>query len=172
MNKIVIGIDPGKSGSIIIWRPDIFPMVLERTKVSMALACVEVFKVITADINPVIFYIEQVSSRPADGVVSAFKFGREFQFAIDLAIMSGTEFNFVRPQVWQQEFNLGGTYPTKTARKNAHKKIAQKLFPSVKITHANADALLIAEYGRRDQYGLLKTQTKAAPKPASIFDYI
>jgi len=29
------------------------------------------------------------------------------------------------------------------------KRKAQELFPAIKITHAIADALLIAEYGRR-----------------------
>lgn len=34
-------------------------------------------------------------------------------------------------------------------KKNEHKSMAQRLFPGVKVTHALADALLIAEYGRR-----------------------
>jgi hypothetical protein len=33
--------------------------------------------------------------------------------------------------------------------KNVTKRKAQELFPSLKITHATADALLIAEYLRR-----------------------
>ena len=33
--------------------------------------------------------------------------------------------------------------------KNVTKSRAQELFPELKITHAIADALLIAEYGRR-----------------------
>jgi len=33
--------------------------------------------------------------------------------------------------------------------KNVSKRKAQELFPSMKVTHASADALLIAEYGRR-----------------------
>jgi hypothetical protein len=33
--------------------------------------------------------------------------------------------------------------------KNVTKSRAQELFPEVKVTHAIADALLIAEYGRR-----------------------
>jgi hypothetical protein len=37
--------------------------------------------------------------------------------------------------------------------KNISKRRAQELFPSLKITHAVADALLIAEYGRRLERG-------------------
>jgi len=33
--------------------------------------------------------------------------------------------------------------------KNVSKRRAQELFPEIKITHAIADALLIAEYARR-----------------------
>jgi hypothetical protein len=33
--------------------------------------------------------------------------------------------------------------------KNVSKAAAQRLWPKLKITHANADALLIAEYGRQ-----------------------
>jgi hypothetical protein len=33
--------------------------------------------------------------------------------------------------------------------KNVTKRRAQQLFPQLKVTHAIADALLIAEYGRR-----------------------
>jgi hypothetical protein len=33
--------------------------------------------------------------------------------------------------------------------KKITKAAAQRLFPRMKVTHKNADALLIAEYGRR-----------------------
>lgn len=57
-----------------------------------------------------------------------------------------------QPGVWQKPFRL----PTQkkagnTAKKNTHKARAQELFPGLKITHAVADALLIAEYGRRKE---------------------
>lgn len=50
----------------------------------------------------------------------------------------------VTPQKWQQEMQCrsGGD-------KNVTKAAAQKRWPSDKITHANADASLIAEYCRR-----------------------
>ena len=57
----------------------------------------------------------------------------------------------VSPGVWQREFNL----PTikaagsSTKKKNEHKARAQELFPQFNMTHAIADALLIAEWGRR-----------------------
>jgi hypothetical protein len=65
-------------------------------------------------------------------------------------IASGVPFEAVTPGKWQKEFGLlAKKGETKTAKKNRHKARAQELFPDLKITHATADALLIAEYGRR-----------------------
>jgi hypothetical protein len=57
----------------------------------------------------------------------------------------------VLPNAWQRA--LGVAYPpgsTDTEKKNITKRRAQQLFPAfTPITHAIADALLIAEYCRR-----------------------
>lgn len=163
--NILIGIDPGASGATVIKKGEL--IIFEHQKYSS--------KELTDNFRIEIFgwprtvYIEQVSARPHDGVASAFKFGRAFQFVIDLAQFNCCTPIFVLPSTWQREFNLGGTYISRTARKNAHKVVAQKLFPSIKITHANADALLITEYGRRDQLNILKTQTKPKKKIPDMF---
>lgn len=65
-------------------------------------------------------------------------------------------FETVRPQKWQRPFRL----PTRkavgdTAKKRAHRERAAELFPTAKPTNATADALLIAEYGRRLRAGEL-----------------
>jgi hypothetical protein len=39
------------------------------------------------------------------------------------------------------------------AKKALHKERAQALFPGVRVTHALADALLLAEYARRLEAG-------------------
>ena len=64
----------------------------------------------------------------------------------------------ITPQRWQKEFGL--VFPktmnlTPTQKKNKHKARAQELFPQIKITHAIADSLLIAEYCKR-KHGTLK----------------
>ena len=50
----------------------------------------------------------------------------------------------IYPMIWQSALGCmsGGN-------KNVTKARAQQLFPGVKVTHAIADSLLIAEYGRR-----------------------
>lgn len=59
-------------------------------------------------------------------------------------------FEDVAPAIWQRPLHLivkkGVTYAEK---KRKHKEMAQRLFPEVKVTASTCDALLIAEYARR-----------------------
>ena len=89
-------------------------------------------------------YIEQVSSSPQMGVVSAFSFGRGYGNLEMAFTAAGIPFERVRPQVWQKALGC----MTK-GDKNVSKRKAQELFPDRKITHATADALLIAHYGTK-----------------------
>lgn len=78
------------------------------------------------------------------GVVSAYTFG--FGTGIIYGVLASLRIPFeeVSPLKWQTAMGCrtGGN-------KNISKAKAQQLFPHLKVTHANADALLIAEYCRR-----------------------
>jgi hypothetical protein len=87
-------------------------------------------------------YLEQVYSSPQQGVKSAFTFGNGFGHLEMALTAAGIPFTRVRPQIWQKELGC----MTK-GDKNITKQRAQELFPSIKVTHAIADALLIAKYG-------------------------
>jgi len=87
-------------------------------------------------------YIEQVASSPQMGVVSAFSFGRGYGNLEMALTAAGIPFERVRPQEWQKHMKC-----MSKGDKNVTKRRAQELFPSLKITHATADALLIAQYG-------------------------
>lgn len=89
-------------------------------------------------------YLEQVSSSPQMGVVSAFSFGNGFGHLEMALTAAGIPFTKVRPQVWMKHLGC----MTK-GDKNVTKRMAQQLYPEIKITHANADALLIHEYGKQ-----------------------
>ena len=80
------------------------------------------------------------------GVVSSFSFGRGYGNLEMALTAAGIPFERVRPQVWQKALGC----MTK-GDKNVSKRKAQELFPQLKITHATADALLLAEFGRRAQ---------------------
>jgi hypothetical protein len=90
-------------------------------------------------------YLEQVHSSPQMGVKSAFTFGNGFGHLEMALTAAGIPFERVRPQVWQKAMGC----MTK-GDKNVSKRKAQELFPSLKVNHYIADALLIAEYGRRN----------------------
>lgn len=87
-------------------------------------------------------YLEQVHSSPQMGVKSAFTFGNGFGHLEMALTAAGIPFERVRPQVWQKAMGC----MTK-GDKNVSKRRAQELFPSIKVTHAIADSLLIAAYG-------------------------
>lgn len=94
------------------------------------------------------------------GVVSAFTFGRNVERVHMALLCAGIPFDEVLPVKWQTALGCR----TK-GDKNISKARAQQLFPSVKVTHAIADALLIAEFCRRAERG------KATPIPAGgLFD--
>ena len=146
--KAIIGIDPGANGGIAWITSD-------------GKACVEKMPDTLQDLwdllldikcstwdayIPVMAYIEQVSSSPQMGVVSAFSFGRGYGNLEMALTAAGIPFERVRPQVWQKALGC----MTK-GDKNVSKRRAQELFPDRKITHATADALLIAHYGTKQQ---------------------
>ena len=78
------------------------------------------------------------------GVKSAFTFGNGFGHLEMALTAAAIPFERVRPQVWQK-----ATGCMTKGDKNVSKRRAQELFPSIKVTHAIADALLIASYGAK-----------------------
>lgn len=99
---------------------------------------------------PPALWIEKVGYIKGDGAGGSFTFGCVYGFLRGLARGLGMVPRDVYPMFWQQSLQCltGGN-------KNVSKKMAIKLFPDFHmgrkhgITHAIADALLIAEYGRR-----------------------
>ena len=89
--------------------------------------------------------LERVHSMPKQGVSSAFKFGASYGELKMGLVASGVRFEQVSPQKWQTKLGCR----TK-GDKNVSRMKAEELFPGFKMTHDKADALLIAEYGRRN----------------------
>lgn len=142
-----IGIDPGANGAIA-WIDNGKPCVEKMPDTLLDLweliADIDRESAIKGHPLRAKAYIEQVASSPQMGVVSAFSFGRGYGNLEMALTAAGIPFERVRPQVWQKSLGC----MTK-GDKNVSKRKAQELFPSLKITHATADALLIAEYGSR-----------------------
>ena len=145
--ETIIGVDPGANGGIA-WitngkacvekmpdtLQDLWELIRDITNHPRSLLDGRKYKA----------YIEAVSSSPQMGVVSAFSFGRGYGNLEMALTAAGIPFERVRPQVWQKALGC----MTK-GDKNVSKRKAQELFPDRKITHATADALLIAHYGTK-----------------------
>lgn len=139
---IYIGIDPGASGGIAII--DSSGEVLHCWKMpGTERDILECFS--WADHYTATFaVIEKVHAMPKQGVSSTFKFGMSYGFLRGCLVAAEIPFEAVAPGVWQKAMGC-----LSKGDKNVTKAKAQELFPSIKVTHAIADALLIAEYARR-----------------------
>ena len=139
---MILGIDPGISGgAAIISKLGTFVQVIAFSKLTV----VEVSDWLVNH-KPSMAYLEGVNAMPGQGVTSSFKFGMNYGMWQGLLAANKIPFQRVYPLKWQTVMSCrtGGN-------KNISKNRAQELFPKLKITHAIADALLIAEYGRRLQ---------------------
>ena len=146
--EITIGIDPGANGGIA-WIDYNGKACVEKIPDTLQdlweLLCdITSYPKSSIDGRSYKAYIEQVASSPQMGVVSAFSFGRGYGNLEMALTAAGIPFERVRPQVWQKALGC----MTK-GDKNVSKRRAQELFPDRKVTHATADALLIAYYGTK-----------------------
>lgn len=156
----IIGIDPGKNGGIA-WITDGKPCVEKMPETLQDLWNLFADDIATMNIhhgyNECIAYLEQVHVAPSFekseggktnnhrmGARSAFTFGNGFGHLEMALTAAGIPFERVSPQKWQRAMGC-----LTKGDKNISKARAQELFPQLKVTHAKADALLIAEYGRR-----------------------
>jgi crossover junction endodeoxyribonuclease RuvC len=137
----ILGLDPGKSGGLAV--------------VGDGSADASKFGATERDIWDAIrmaagacdfAYIERVGAFPGQGVSSTFKFGQSYGFLRACLVAAGIPFEAVTPAKWQRSLAC-----LSKGDKNVTKAKAQELFPALTITHAIADALLIAEYGRRSR---------------------
>lgn len=141
----IIGIDPGANGAIA-WITDGKPCVekMPDTLQDLWELLISISMNASTGGTGIHAYIEQVHSSPQMGVKSAFTFGNGFGHLEMALTAAGIPFTRIRPQVWQKELGC----MTK-GDKNVTKRKAQELFPSMKVNHYVADALLIAHYGTK-----------------------
>jgi hypothetical protein len=135
-----VGVDVGKSGAICVMREE----GVEAHKMPHTFLEAQDLIASLKLIKPV-FLVEKTNSRPGDGAMSAFKFGRSCQMIEDAILAAKYPMNLISPQKWQKDYNVprGMEYD---ARKKWLKNKAQELFPELRATLWNADALLIVDY--------------------------
>ncbi len=138
--KMKIAIDPGKSGAIAIsqggktWThncPGTQREIWDLLDELAAYCKIEEVKAI----------IEKVHSMPGQGVKSVWTFSANYASWQMALIACDIPFEEVSPQSWMKK--LGGLPSDKKARKNAIKDKMQKLYPKLKVTLSNSDALAL-----------------------------
>jgi len=143
---IYIGIDPGQGGGIA--------MICDSTNTIEALKYTQTRDVIEllASLDYAQIALERVHSMPKQGVASTFKFGANYGWWQGALSALGHDWYDVEPRVWQRHLGCltGG-------KKNVTKAFAARLVSesgsNVKVTHAVADAICLAEYARRTAVG-------------------
>jgi len=140
----LIGLDPGANGAAVLLREDGTVDIAQFNKMTQA-DIAETLSEWTMDTEtPCHAYLEKVHAMPKQGVSSTFKFGMGFGFLVGCLTALKIRFEYVTPNTWQKAMCCQSH-----GDKNVTKAKAQQLFPHLKIIHTIADALLIAEYGRR-----------------------
>ena len=154
---LVIGIDPGISGSICFnhdgRKMDVLemPTMTEGKKNKKQVNGSQIFNEISErikklDNNNTRVVIEQVSAMPGQGVTSMFNFGQSFGILKGICSAMQIPMYFVRPAKWKKYFNLIN------AEKDASRTRAIEIFPyfssqlSKKKDSNKADAILIASF--------------------------
>ena len=154
---LIIGIDPGISGSICFFQDGVIkdvvemPTMTDGKKNKRQVNGSQVFNEITnrikkTDKRSVKVVIEQVSAMPGQGVTSMFNFGQSFGILKGICSAMQLSMYFVRPAKWKKYFNLINS------EKDASRTKAIQIFPyfstqlSRKKDSNKADAILIASF--------------------------
>jgi len=154
---LIIGIDPGISGSICFFQDgkiiDVveMPTMTEGKKNKKQVNGSQIFNEILfrikkLDKKDVKVIIEQVSAMPGQGVTSMFNFGQSFGILKGICSAMQLPMYFVRPAKWKKYFNLINS------EKDASRTRAIEIFPyfsgqlSSKKDSNKADAILIASF--------------------------
>ena len=154
---LIIGIDPGISGSLCFFEDgkilDVIemPTMTDGKKNKRQINGSQIYNEISKRIKyiekkDIKVIIEQVSAMPGQGVTSMFNFGQSFGILKGICSAMQLPMYFVRPARWKKYFNLINS------QKDASRTKAIEIFPyfssnlSKKKDSNKADAILIANY--------------------------
>ena len=154
---LIIGIDPGTSGSICFFEDGKIleviemPTMTEGKKNKKQVNGAQIYNELSKRINntenqDTRVIIEQVSAMPGQGVTSMFNFGQSFGVIKGVCAAMQLPMFFVRPAKWKKYFSLINS------QKDASRTRAIEIFPyfstqlSKKKDSNKADAILIASF--------------------------
>ena len=154
---LIIGIDPGISGSICFFQDGVIkdvvemPTMIEGKKNKKQVNGSQIFneiseKIKNMDKKNIKVVIEHVTAMPGQGVTSMFNFGQSFGILKGICSAMQLSVYFVRPAKWKKYFNLINS------EKDASRTRAIEIFPyysshlSKKKDSNKAEAILIASF--------------------------
>ena len=154
---LIIGIDPGISGSICFFQDGVIkdvvemPTMIEGKKNKKQVNGSQIFneiseKIKNMDKKNIKVVIEHVTAMPGQGVTSMFNFGQSFGILKGICSAMQLAVYFVRPAKWKKYFNLINS------EKDASRTRAIEIFPyyssnlSRNKDSNKADAILIASF--------------------------
>lgn len=151
--RTIIGVDPGKQGAIALYRPDtgaltVFDVPVFTGKKTVVdhyglARLVEKMAQTQATV-----WLELVGTRPGEGAVGAFDFGRTYGLLLGVCAAHYLPISFVTPATWKAALKVRGD-------KEVSRQRAAELFPRhgglwpLKKHDGRAEAALIALYGAR-----------------------
>ena len=154
---LIIGIDPGISGSICFFQDGVIkdvvemPTMVEGKRNKKQVNGSQIFNEISEktkkiDKKNIKVVIEHVTAMPGQGVTSMFNFGQSFGILKGICSAMQLSVYFVRPAKWKKYFNLINS------EKDASRTRAIQIFPyysshlSRKKDSNKADAILLASF--------------------------
>jgi len=169
LSPLTIGIDPGLHGAIAIIDQSgelvsvtDLPFVHDKSLAWVDGDALQVMLLNALSGRPARAYVERVSSMPGQGVASSFAFGLGFGSVLSVLQAMLIGMVLITPATWKRSYGLG-----KEKRASLHK--ARLMWPRADLRlmkhGGRAEALLIAEYGRRHMAGVDVVTIKMGDAP-------
>ena len=148
---IYLGLDPGLSGSIVWINSQATVCYTKRFKDITDKELSILMGEIRAMNKNCVAILERVHAFPGMGVSTVWKFAQNYGMLQGLLMAHNIPFKLVTPQVWMGWYGMKKDKgESKVAWKRRLRQKAQELFPTVDVKAETADAILIAEYARKN----------------------
>lgn len=139
----ILAVDPGVSGGMALYSPK---KGIRLQKFTTEPEFIDFVKNIGTDVTAVVEHVPKYIGNEMRASHS-FTLGYNVGFEIGTLKALNIQVDLVRPQKWQGWMKIPGIAGTKGAkRKRILRDHAKSLYPDLKVTLANADALLILDY--------------------------
>jgi len=151
VKKHYLGVDPGKNGGLAVIAADGAPCIWTRMPQGTGLI-LDWIDAAARQYPRLLIVTEKAQAMPKQGIASAFRYGQHFGVFESAAALLRLPYHEVSPVVWKKTLGLNSSKLVSIA-------VCRRLFPAVELVPSGcrkdhdgiAEALLVAEWGRRKQ---------------------